>query len=234
VAAAILLDQSAETAVFDPSGIRLQAVNGFLESVTAPDTVALGSYQGAAALPALTTYGGFTSDAAGLGSSLHALAGQERGTSPLYVALREMIAFTAANTPAGSSNFQRSVVAVTNNWPLTECQSAATCWQAKVDVTAAARANGLSVIAIGADGPAAEIAAQSQGAFAFVSYPAQLPVVFKQLGSIIGRSQAYTRVRIELDSGQAGSFLPGRTVQGYLQVRIAPDTYLMWYQTIPL
>ena len=233
MAAAILLDQSADMAEFDPSGIRLQAVNGFLESITAPDTVALGSFQGIAGAPTLTNHGGFTSDAASLRTRVSALAGQERGTSPLHAAMSEMIAFTAANTPAGSSMLQRSVIAVTGTWPEEECPTAATCWQAKLAVTAAARASGVPVIAIGADGPAEEIAARTQGAFAPVVDPAQLPVVFNALGSIIGRSLAYTRVRLELES-VPGTFLPGRTVQGYLQVRIGPDTYLMWTLYIPM
>jgi hypothetical protein len=234
IAAAILLDQSDYMAEFDRAGTRLQAVNGFLESVTSPDTVALGSFQGIAATPTLTTYGGFTSDAASLGAAVRALAGRERGTSPLHAALSEMIAFTAANTPAGSSTLQRSVIAVTSAWPTEECTTAATCWQAKRTVTAVAQASGVSVTAIGADGPAAELAARTQGAFVNVGDPAQLPVVFNALGSIVGRSLAYTRVRIELDSGQPGTFLPGRTVQGYLQLRIGPDTYLMPTLYIPM
>ena len=54
IAAAILLDQSDYMAEFDRAGTRLQAVNGFLESVTSPDTVALGSFQGIAGAPTLT------------------------------------------------------------------------------------------------------------------------------------------------------------------------------------
>jgi hypothetical protein len=233
-AAGILLDQSAAMATFDPSGIRLQAVNSFLESVAPPDTVALGSFQGIAATPILTTYGGFTSDAASLRTAVSSLAGKERGTSPLHAALAEMIAFTEANTPAGSSKLRRAVIAVTNTWPTDECPDARVCQRAKLAIAEAAQASDISVIAIGTDGPAAEIAARTQGAFAYVQDPAQLPVVFHALGSIVSRNLAYNRVRIELDSGQPGTFLPGRTVGGYLEVRIGPNTHLMWYVVFPI
>jgi len=233
LAAAILLDQSADTAQFDPAWIRLKAVNGLLESITPPDTVTVGSFQGIAATPALTTYGGFTSDTASLRATVSALAGQERGTSPLLAALAETIAFTAANTPAGSSTLQRAVVALTSTSPTVECMNASVCWQAKRTVTEAAQASDVSVIAIGSDGPAAELAARTQGAFAPVGDPAQLPVVFNALGSIVGRNLAFTRVRLELES-VPGTFLPGRTAEGYLQVRIGPDTNLWWTLYIPM
>ena len=214
MATGILLDQSADMATFDPSGIRLRAVNSFLESVTAPDTVAIGSFQRIAATPILTTYGGFTSDAASLRTAVSSLAGKERGTSPLHAALAEMIAFTAANTPAGSSKLRRSVIAVTNSWQPDECPDFRACQQAKLAIAEAARASDISVIAIGqaSDGPAAEIAARTKGAFANVQDPAQLPVVFHALGSIVSRNVAYNRVRIELTADQPGTFLPGRAV----------------------
>ena len=233
MAAAILLEQSADVALIDPAGMRLQAVNGFLESITPPDTVTVGSYQGTAATPTLAIHGGFTSDTASLRTTVSALADQERGTNPMHAALAEMISFTAANTPPGSSTLQRSVVAVVNTWPMEECADAKTCWQAKRAVTEAAQASDVSVIAIGTDGPAAEIASRTQGAFAYVQDPAQLSVVFHRLGSIVGRSLAYTRVRLQLESAP-GTFLPGHTVQGYLTVRIGPDTSLVWSLYIPM
>jgi hypothetical protein len=234
MAAGILLDQSADMATFDPSGIRLQAVNNFLESVTPPNTVALGSFQRNAATPTLTTYGGFTSDAPSLRTAVSALAGNERGTNPLHAALAEMIAFTAANAPAGSSKLRRSVIVVTNSWPIDECPDARVCQRAKQAIAGAAQASDISVIAIGTDGPAAEIAARTKGAFAYVQDPAQLPVVFHALGSIVSRNVAYNRVRLELDAGQPGTFLPGRTVGGYLEVAIGPNTHLMWWLAFPI
>jgi hypothetical protein len=234
MAAGILLEQSTDIARFDPSGIRLRAVSSFPESVTPPDTVALGSFQGIAATPTLTTYGGFTSDAASLRTAVSSLAGNARGTSPLHAALAQMIAFAAANTPAGSPTLQRSVIAVTDSWPSAECFDFKACQRAKFAVTEAANASGISVIAIGSDGPAAEIAARTNGAFAYVQDPAQLPVVFHALRSIVSRNLACNRVRIELDAGQPGTFLPGRTVGGYLEVLIGPNTHLMSWLAFPI
>jgi hypothetical protein len=233
MAAAILLDQSVAMAAFDPSGIRLQALNSFLESVTPPDTVALGTFQGNVAAPALTTYGGFTSDATSIRTAVSALAGRESGTSPLLAAMKEMIAFTVANTPAGSSTLHRTVVAVTSTWPEEECPDAMACQRAKLAVATAAQASDVSVVAIGDYGPATEIAARTNGAFAYVSDPQQLPVVFRALTAIVGHGLAYNRVRIKLQS-PVGTFVPGRTAQGYLQVHIGPNTSPLWYLAIPI
>ena len=145
-----------------------------------------------------------------------------------------MITFTAANTPAGSSKLRRSVIVVTNSWPTDECPDARVCQRAKQAIAGAAQASDISVIAIGTDGPAAEIAARTKGAFAYVQDPAQLPVVFHALGSIVSRNVAYNRVRLELDAGQPGTFLPGRTVGGYLVVAIGPNTHLMWWLAFPI
>jgi len=233
MAAAILLDQSAAMAAFDPSGVRLQALNSFLESVTPPDTVALGTFQGIATSPALTTYGGFASDATSLRTAVSTLAGRESGTSPLLAAMKEMIAFTAASAPAASSTLHRTVVAVTSTWPLEECPDAMACQRAKLAVATAAQASDVSVVAIGDYGPATEIAARTNGAFANVQDPQQLPVVFRALTAIVGHGLAYNRIRIEFQSPH-GTFIPGRTVQGYLQVHIGPNTSPLWFLAFPI
>ena len=235
IAAAILIDQSADMASFDPTGLRLEAVSSLFDSVTPPDTVTLGTFQGIPSTPALTTYGAFTSDAASLRTAVNALVDQERGTNPLYTAISEMIAYTAAHAAPASNELQRSVVAVTSNqWQPDECTDTASCRLAMLAASEAGRAAGISVVAIGPDYTATcMVAARTGGACAHVQDPAQLPVVFRALNAIVGRSLAFNRVRLVLEA-EPGVFLPGRTVSGYLQVRIGPDTTIGWSVNIPI
>lgn len=236
VAAAILLDQSADMASFDPTGLRLEAVSSFFDSVTPPDTVTLGTYQGIPSTPALATYGAFTSEAASLQPAVNALAGQERGTNPLYSAISAMIAYTATHAAPGSSELQRSIVTVTSNQRQPDdCSYTAGCWPAMLAAAEAGRAAGISMVAIG---PADEslscrVAARTGGACAHVQNAAQLPVVFRALNEIVGHSLAFNRVRLVLEA-EPGVFLPGRTVGGYLEVRVGPNTTIMWWVNIPI
>ena len=61
-ATALLLENSIAVLDFDPKWQRSAAAHAFLDSVTAPDTVALASYHGSSWMPILETYGPFTSD----------------------------------------------------------------------------------------------------------------------------------------------------------------------------
>jgi hypothetical protein len=90
------------------------------------------------------------------------------------------------------------------------------------------------VIAIGVDPySAGELATRTGGAFAYAEHPDQLPVVFSALNSIISHELAYNRVRIRLDS-EPGSFVPGRTVMGYLQIRIGTNARAFRCLRIPI
>jgi hypothetical protein len=237
IAAAVLLDQSADMASFDPIGLRFEAVTSFFESVTPPDAVTLGTYQGVPSTAVLTTYGDFTSDTEGLRTAVNALAGQERGTNPLYTAITDMIAYTATHAPSGSNERQRSVVAVSTEPTVGDdaCTHLESCRRAMLAAAEAGRAAGVALVSIGRGyaPPACEIAKRTGGACALVEDPAQLPVVFRALDGILGRSLAFSRVRLVLEA-QPGAFVPGRTVGGYLEVRIGPHTTLMWWVSIPI
>jgi len=236
IAAAVLLDQSAEVALTDPTGLRLEAVSNFFASITPPDTVTFGTYQGVPATPALTTYGGFTSDTASFRATISDLAGRELGTNPFYGAIADMIAFTAANTAAGSTELQRSVVAVTmGNGEISECGDAAACWQAMLAAAETGRAAGVSVVAVGPElSYAFQIATRTGGASALVEHPTQLPVIFSALGSIVARSLPYNRVRMALDGGKPGVFLPGGYLLGYLNIHVGPSATISWYVAFPI
>jgi hypothetical protein len=222
LATAVLLDQSVATGYgFDPSGLRLLAVSDFLTSVTPPDSVALGTYQGTPGTTTTTTYGGFTADTADLRAVVGTLAGKEGGGGGyLLSAVTDMIAFTAANTAAGSSEFQRSVVVVTNTWGSGGWCAGSTECRAAVDASHAA---GIPVVAIAEkDTAAIDVAAHSGGAYALLEDPVQLLPVFRALDSIVGHSLAHNRVRFQLESGRPGVFVTGGTVYGLLGINGSP------------
>jgi hypothetical protein len=239
IAAGVLVDQGAEMRVWDPDALRLQAVGSYFDSIAAPDTVALGSFQGVPGTPALTTYGEFTSDAGGLHTAVAALAGQESGTNPLYTALADMISFTAANTAPGPVNLQRAIVVVTgDDYSHRDggCDDV-TCTQVRSAAEKAALANGIAIVAVGPSTfnyPYLPSVSRTGGAVALVNDPVQFPVVFSALNSILGHSTAYTRVRVVLDSGEPDAWIPGRVVPIFLYIRLAPGTSIGWYLELPI
>jgi hypothetical protein len=182
--------------------------------------VALGTYQGIPGTTTTTTYGGFTADTVDLRAVVDTLGGKESGGGSLYSAVTDMTAFTAANTAAGSSELQRSVVVVTNTWGSGGGCAGSTECRAAVDASHAA---GIPVVAIAErDTAAIDVAAHSGGAYALLEHPAQLAPVLRALDSIVGRNLAHNRVRIELEAGRPGVFVKGGTVYGFLEVRGGP------------
>lgn len=220
IAAAVLLEQSAAMTSFDPTGQRLKAVNSFFESITSPDVVALGSYQRVAGRPVLQTYGGFTSDAKVFRTVIDAMSGQEQGSNPRGRAVADMIAFMDANPPAGPDDLQRAVVLVTQGQPKDSTDN-------ELPSLAASR---VSVVAISArllypdPGEYTKIG----DAFVLAQDPEQLPVVFRALGSIVGRSLAHNRVRIVLDTTLSGAFAPGSRAMPMMSVRVSAQTVIGW------
>jgi hypothetical protein len=240
IAAAVLLDQSAGMGTWDLGGLRLQAVGSYFDSIAAPDTVALGSYQGVPGSPTLTTYGEFTSDAGGLRTALAALAGQESGTNSLDVALADMIAFTAANAAAGSDGLQRAIVTVRGGWyssPKDYSCGDLSCTQVLSAAAETALANGIAVVEIDpsdlvfTEGLSVK---RTDGAVAIVDVPAQLPMVFRAMNSIIGHSLAHTRVRIALDTRDPDTWKPGRSVPIQLKIRLGAASSIICYLDVPI
>ena len=233
ISAAVLLEQSADVALFDPTGLRLGAVSAFFESIAPPDTVALASYQGLPATEPLTIYGGFTSDGASLRVPLNLLAGMERGSNPFYGAVTDMISFTTANTPPPSSDLQRSVAVLTFSAPTQDGSilSGLADRQAMFAAANAARAKDVSVFGVGG---AAELAARTGGAFVSIQDPAQLPVVFRSFASIVGRSVGFNRVAFTLNTSGGGFFIPGNTVYFPIGIRISPYTIVGLTVVLPL
>lgn len=240
IAAAVLLDQSAEMASFDPDALRLKAVGNFFDSIASPDTATLGSYQGIAGTPTVTTYGGFTSDATVFDAALTALSGRESGTNPFDVGIAGMIAFAADNAAAGGSDQRRSIIAVMadsqnpDGWGYVDCGDL-DCLQVRSAAVENARAAGISVFAMGPDNfPASLVAMQTGGAIARVQDPTQYPAVFRALNSMIGHELAFTRVRLNMNADQPGVFAPGRTVVFELAIRVAAGSNIYWELTVPI
>ena len=217
-AIAVLLDQSAEMAKFDPTRQRLKAVNAFFHGVTPPDVVMLGTYQGVTGKPVIQTYGGFTSDAASLADSVDALGGLEQGSNAVHSAILAMISFVGANPPAGSSELQRTVVAVTSGEPGLWYNPASFSAVETSDVPVVTIGPYRSLVMVG------RVTARSGGALVFADYPEQLAGVFRSLGAIVGRSLAFNRVHMVLDAGKPGVFMPGKIVDVVVSVRVGPQT----------
>jgi hypothetical protein len=55
-------------------------------------------------------------------------------------------------------------------------------------------------------------------------YPTVAARAILNLGEIVGRSLACNRVRLVLDAGRPGVFVPGRRVTVQISVRVGPQT----------
>ena len=242
LATAVLLDQSKNMAAFDPAGLRVSELQSFLGSITAPDSVTLGSYYdsavaGEASRPEVTTYGPFTSDTADLQAKVASLPGQETGRNTIAAttgAIAQLVQFSSSQAAGAPSGTRRSVVAIDTQ--LSDEQSCYPC-ECQVqcsDAVGAAREADISVVAIGKEySYALELATRTSGAGVQIIVPEQLPPVFRGLESILSGSLAYNHIRLVLDTAPGG-LQPGRLVTGYLMIRIGPNTELMPYITVPI
>ena len=231
---ALLLEQSTPLIDFDPGKHRSTAINAFLDSVTAPDTVSVASYHGTPQAPVLATYGPFTSDGALFRDDVDALSDDDASLNPLYAVLGDMLSWTAAQPTSGPGD-PRSVVLVSGGWrwPDDDCGSSWTCrHSSRLAVAETSRALGIPIVAIGGGEPAADIAARSGGPSVVVVDPEQYAVALGNLKSIAARRLGFNRIRFVLDAGavygrQTGRvFQGGHTVWAYTQARISPDTWV--------
>jgi hypothetical protein len=126
---ALLLEQSTSLIEFDPGKRRSTAINAFLDSVTAPDTVSVASYHGTPQAPVLTTYGAFTSDGALFRDDVNALSDDDASLNPMYAVLADMLSWTATQATSGPDD-PRSVVLVSGHywsWSDDDCGNSWTC-----------------------------------------------------------------------------------------------------------
>ena len=240
---ALLLEQSTSLIEFDPGKRRSTAINAFLDSVTAPDTVSVASYHGTPQAPVLTTYGPFTSDGALFRDDVDALSDDDASLNPTYAGLADMLSWTATQATSGPHD-PRNVVLVSGHywsWSDDDCGSSWTCrHSSRLAVAETSRALGIPIVAIGGGEPAADIAARSGGPSVVVADPEQYAVALGNLKSIVARRLGFNRVRFVLDAGavygsQTGRvFQSGHTVWAFTQARIGPDTWVSIPVAIPI
>jgi hypothetical protein len=233
LATAVLLDESQGTGTFDRAGLRLVGVNRFLESIMPPDSATVASYQDPGGSPEMRVLGEFTSDARSLEPAVAAVAGHESGASPTLAALTSVVAYVNEHTASGGAAPARSVVVVTHNFSGGDCWYVNPCQNAAQDAVGSALAAGISVNAVGVDGAITWAVARTGGFFADVRDPSQLPVVLRNVNSLIARNVACHRVRMELRT-VTGAFTPGGVAFANLSVRIGPDTRLMFTMAAPI
>ena len=231
---ALLLEQSAAMAEYDPQRLRLSAASTFLESVIPPNTVTVATYRGTSPGPILTTYGEFTSDGAQFSDSVNGLAGQEAGGNPLHCAVADMLSFTEEHAPSDLDDPSPTLVVVTNSG-----SAGADACNLESSASGDATGPGIPVVAIGGQESGAALAAQSGGSFVSVTDPAQYPVAVGNLAPIVGRTLDYNRLRFLLTPEGAMTtgplFRPGRqTLWAYVLVRIGPNTDVIVPLVIPV
>ena len=225
-ATALLLEQSIVISDYDPRGLRAASVHPFLDSVTAPDTVAVASYHGTPQSPIFSTYGTFTSDGALFHDAVDALAYLGGSLNPMYAGLADMLSWTALQ-PTGTNPKSVVLVSGRSSWPDSACTEYWTCPHVeRVSVADSSRALGIPIIAIGGYDPAADIAARSGGLFIAVEDPEQYSVVLGNLKPIVSRQLGFNRLRFVL-TGSAQVFASGHTVWAQAQVRVATDSWLV-------
>lgn len=239
---AILLDQSKSMAAFDPTSLRVSGLQSFLGSITAPDSVTLGSYYDAAmsgepARPEVTTYGPFTSDTSDLLASAASLPGQETGRNTIAAttsAIAQLVQFTSSQAPGDAGGARRSVVVVESQLSGEQGCYPCSCQARCSEAVQAARDAGIPVVAVGTEfSYGLELASWTGGAGVPVVAPEQLEPVFRGLDSILSGTLAYNRVRLVLES-TPGGLQPGRVLWGYLFIRIGPNTEIMPWITVPI
>ncbi len=225
-ATALLLEHSTRTVEYDVDGHRTGAVHAFLDSVIAPDSVAVASYRGTPQSPVVSTYGPFTSDGFLFHGDIDSLAALDAELNPLYPALEELLSWSATQTAVSEP---KSIVLVSNwgSWPDDECGNDWACrHEQRVAISDASRTLGIPVVTIGGSDPAADIAARSGGSAVVIQDPTQYAIALGNLKPIVSRQLGFNRVRFVLNSGPQ-VFASGNTVWASAQVRIAPDSRII-------
>ena len=209
-------------------------MGSFLDSVAAPDSVALASFREAPEGPELVVHGEFTPDGASLADDLAGLAGEGSAGVPLGHALSELLFWAEPRLQGQSGN--RSIVLVSSlwSWPNFDCEDVAYCGHAtRLEIGRTASRLHMPLLAIGGTESAADIAARSHGVYASIDEPTQYDVVLKNLKPILGGRLGFNTLHVVL-SGPGEIFRPGNTVWTSLAVRVGTDTRLFVPLAIPI
>jgi hypothetical protein len=226
---AVLMDQSSEMSLNDPSDLRLFALKYFLTTLQQDDRVLIGAFSAddsdsghLSALPdtPLTTLPAgtapvFAAADRALFPAIDLLGAQEGGAAPLYASIDRMLELTAATAP----DRRRSVVVLTDGLDRT-CGTPAECEAALQALIAKSRAAGVAIFTISlrsnseiAPGAISELTQASGGASLWLS-DFQLGRAFGALGSLLDGSAEATEWRFRILAATEGAFRSGRTVLG--------------------
>jgi len=226
-AAAIALDQSGSITSSDPTDARIFASKVFFEQVGTNDRVVLAAFAQGGAIPTspVTTYGSFTSNGLGYFDELDQLATLEGGDTPLYVALDQMLQYTADNAPASIPGQRKAVVLFTDGLDTT-CADQAACRASSI---ALSQSLGVDIFTIGLTGAVdalalSELADGGHGTFMYADNAQQLIPIYGSLGRLLSRSLTTYESTWTIQAGEAGVFVAGRSVLGKLRVATGTNT----------
>lgn len=227
---AVLMDQSSEMSLNDPSDLRLFALKYFLTTLQQDDRVLIGAFSAddtasghLSALPDTPvtilpsdTAPVFAAADRALFPVIDSLGVQEGGTAPLYASIDRMLDLTVAHTTPAS---RRAVVVLTDGLDRT-CGAPAECEAALQALIGKSRSTGVSIFTIGLrsapeiDRRAISELTQASGGAALWLWDFQLGLAFGALGGLLDGSAEATEWRFRILSETEGAFRSGRTVLG--------------------
>ena len=227
---AVLMDQSGEMSLNDPSDLRLFALKYFLTTLQEDDRVLIGAFSAddtgtghlsalpdtpVTVLPVGSTPAFAAADRAFF-PSIDLLGMQEGGAAPLYASIDRMLELTAAGAAPVS---RRAVVVLTDGLDRT-CGSPAKCEAALQTLIAKSRATGIAIFTIGVrsaneiDRRAISELTDASGGASLWLFDFQLGRAFGALSSLLDGSAEVTEWRFRIQSSNDGTFRSGRTVLG--------------------
>ena len=227
---AVLMDQSGEMSLNDPSDLRLFALKYFLTTLQEDDRVLIGAFSAddtgtghlsalpdtpVTVLPVGSTPVFAAADRA-LFPSIDLLGMQEGGAAPLYASIDRMLDLAAEGAAPVS---RRAVVVLTDGLDRT-CGSPAQCEAALQRLIAKSRATGIAIFTIGVrsaneiDRRAISELTDASGGASLWLFDFQLGRAFGALSSLLDGSAEVTEWRFRIQSSTDGTFRSGRTVLG--------------------
>ena len=230
--AALLVDQSRNIVVNDPTDARLFVMKYFLTTKRATDRVVLAAF--ASDEPASGEFSSlpkqpvsifpvenpqFTTSSSDLFPTIDALDQLEGGVAPLYASIDRMLDFTVKNA---SISTRRAVVVLTDGRDDT-CGTPAQCQTAQEALITKSRATGVAIVTLGLAVPPpglanaralSELAELSGGAALWADGPRDLGSLFEGLSGVLDGSATITTARFRIESTTDGAFQSGRTVHG--------------------
>ncbi|MGI9327447.1 MAG: carboxypeptidase regulatory-like domain-containing protein [Pseudomonadales bacterium] len=229
-AATLMIDQSGSIRDTDPSGARLFAAKVFMDNLGASDFASISAFaQENPTTPALipdqpvTRLSDFiqSDTAETVFPDIDELAELEGGATPLYAALDQELAYTAANAPAG--NNRRFAVVLFTDGDDSVCQptdqppcGVAESIQKSVDL-------GVDIFTVGLGDEVnvdvlRELSEGGNGFYLFAENAQQLFPIYSSLGNLLSRTLATYRMEWTIQADAANTYQAGQTLLGTMVV----------------